>query len=103
VGRDLTDIHAEVGSVFHLVGERRAGQQRLGGNEAPEDAGPAESIAFDDEGGEAELAAADCAYVTRRTAADEDDVVRSHLNSDCRVQYAERLNLSLGSAQGYPA
>src|SRR5687768_17371648 len=64
--------------VLDLVGEGCALEERLGGDAAPQHAGTAESLAFDDGRGEAELSAADGAYVPGGPAAEEDDVERGH-------------------------
>jgi hypothetical protein len=81
VERDVAEGDAVLGGVLEAVGEVGALEQRLGGDAAPEHAGAAERLALDDGGAEAELGAADRADVPGGAAAEDDDVVGSHVRS----------------------
>src|SRR5690606_8866131 len=92
VQRDIADVHAELRSMSDPGSEVCGFQESLRRNAPPEDAGAAERLTLDDGRREAELSAADGAYVGRRAAAQEDDVVRSHVRNGVWDSIALRLD-----------
>ena len=64
--------------MLNAIGDGGGFEQGLGRNASPEDAGPAEPLAFDHGDGKAELSASNGAHISGRSAADENHVKRSH-------------------------